>query len=60
MSKFKESDWFTLRDHIAIEAMNGELSAQSVNEDWPDGYFDQLAERCYKIADAMLKAREEK
>lgn len=60
MSKFKESDWFTLRDHIAIEAMNGELAAQSPNNDWQPEYFNNLAERCYKIADAMINEREKK
>ncbi len=45
----------TLRDHIAIEAMNGELASQSEEVgDWPDRHVKELAERCYKIADAMI------
>lgn len=45
-----------LRDYMAAKAMQGELAAQDfVNIGWPD----ELAERAYLLADAMLKAREE-
>lgn len=42
----------TLRDYFAAKAMQGELAKDPV---WLD--VNHLAEYCYKIADAMLKAR---
>lgn len=50
----------TLRDYFAAKAMQGELASQP---DYEDIYVTakgvkNLAEWCYKMADAMLKARE--
>jgi hypothetical protein len=46
------NDDLTVRDHIAIAAMEGILARQSF------GLEDFVAERAYEQADAMLKARE--
>lgn len=48
---------FSLRDKIAMEVMNGELSAQNfeTGEHWANEVH--LAERSYLVADAMIKAR---
>ena len=43
----------TLRDYAAIKAMQGDL----VSGVHPDN-FDATAKRAYKMADAMLKARQ--
>jgi hypothetical protein len=43
----------TLRDYFAAKAMTGLLTAEIVGSD------DHVAETSYRIADAMLKAREE-
>lgn len=49
----------SLRDYFAAKAMQGELSAQSETSGYGVWYdYDDLAMRCYKTADAMLKARE--
>jgi hypothetical protein len=46
-----------LRDYFASDAMKGLLS----DPDWRrDMDFDDTARAAYKIADAMLKVREEK
>ena len=46
----------TLRDYFAAKAMQGELACQCVGQSWLD--IEKLAEHCYNIADAMLKARD--
>ena len=46
-------DGMTLRDYAAIKAMQGDL----VSGVHPDN-FDATAKRAYKMADAMLKARQ--
>jgi hypothetical protein len=53
----------SLRDYFAAKALAGELAAQDGDT---VGYWSNsnenlaaLAQRCYLIADAMLKAREE-
>lgn len=43
------------RDYFAVYALTGELAAQT--PEWSNNDFDALANRCYRIADAMLKAR---
>lgn len=60
----------TLRDYFAAKAMNGELAAMSGNPDSSDGFIaglsleipdyslSRLARHWFRIADAMLKARE--
>lgn len=47
-------DEFTLRDQIAIAAMQGLLASDKV-------FFtdDEITERAYRTADAMLKKREQ-
>ena len=47
------SKGMTLRDYAAIKAMQGDL----VSGVHPDN-FDATAKRAYKMADAMLKARQ--
>ena len=45
-----------LRDYFAAKAMQGfldEVGSQS-NQEW----FDQIAKNAYRMADAMMKARE--
>ena len=47
-------DGMTLRDYFAAKAMTGLLTAETVGE-----YSNEhVAEISYRIADAMLKARE--
>jgi hypothetical protein len=54
----------SLRDHFAGMAMQGELAAMcdgdepGVPMDIKDDTIDRLARHWYRIADAMLKARE--
>jgi len=50
------SDGMDLRDWFAGKAMQGMLASSEI--DW-EGQSD-LATSCYKIADAMMKAREVK
>jgi hypothetical protein len=47
----------TTRDYFAAKAMQGELACQTQadGDTWND--LDRLAQRAYRIADAMLKAR---
>ena len=44
----------TLRDHFAAKAMQ----VYMVNEIWRDEVYKLAAEESYKVADAMLEARE--
>ena len=48
----------SVRDYFAAKAMQGELACQCVGESWHD--IEKLAEHCYNLADAMLRAREGK
>jgi len=50
----KNSDEMTLRDYFAAKA----LSAYLDGGDAPVA-FNMIAARCYRMADAMLRAREE-
>ena len=52
----------TLRDHFAGLAMQGWFSSFSPEEDHPSktGMAEDIAHLSYRVADAMLKAREEK
>ena len=46
----------TLRDYFAAKAMQAEMSK------WKDGHedgYEGIAELCYCMADAMMKARDE-
>ena len=59
-------DGATLRDYFAAKAMQGELAAMvdpsgsqcGIALDTPDEALAQIAKHFYRIADAMLKARE--
>ena len=46
----------TLRDEFAIAYLQGYMA----NQECPDVKFEDLAEWSYKMADAMLEAREQK
>jgi hypothetical protein len=48
----------TLRDYFAARAMQGELASQTGEAEWHQGELPQLAAWSYKVADAMLKARQ--
>ena len=54
--KIEEFDNATLRDKFAMSALTGLMA----NADWFRYEEDNVAERCYAIASAMLKAREGK
>jgi hypothetical protein len=45
----------TLRDYFAAKAMQGIVSKEKSHVSWVDEY----AKNAYKMADAMLKAREQ-
>lgn len=47
----------TLRDYIAVKAMQGDLSFESISPEANDVVIDTLANHYYRIADAMLKDR---
>lgn len=59
-------DGATLRDYFAAKAMQGELAAMvdpsgsqcGIALDTPDEALARIAKHFYRIADAMLKARE--
>ena len=54
-SQYRHTEGMTLRDYFAAKAMTGLLTAEIVGE-----YSNEhVAEIAYRIADAMLKAREE-
>lgn len=55
----KEEGSLQLRDKFAMCALHGELASQGENA-WHESFFGILADRCYQLADAMLKAREGK
>ncbi|MGX5885205.1 hypothetical protein MJ546_33760, partial [Burkholderia gladioli] len=52
---FENFEGMTLRDYFAAKAMQGLLCANSVY--CTSSYSDELSERAYQIAAAMLKAR---
>lgn len=52
---FSHEGGMTLRDYFAGKAMNGMATACG----WEGGPFEKIASDAYKIADAMLKAREQ-
>ena len=62
-----EQEGMTLRDHIAVAAMNGELSSVvfggedsgGLSQEITDSQLDTLARHWYRIADAMLRVRSE-
>lgn len=50
----------SLRDELAFKALNGGLSCQSQEDYWSDNSLDKLVERCYNIADAFIRYKENK
>lgn len=48
----------TMRDHFAALAMQGECAAQSEDYNIGDAAIALVAEKAYKLADAMLLERE--
>jgi len=50
----------TLRDYFAGLAMEKVTLHKDIRESWRNrGLMDDFANNCYKVADAMMKAREE-
>ena len=48
-----------LRDYFAAMAMQGEMASQTEDSGYySDQSYNRLAERSYKIADAMMEARQ--
>ena len=59
LNKFNiAQEGMTLRDYFAGQVLIGELSSQNQNWEWLSNKKEQLANRCYEIADAMLKERD--
>lgn len=56
-SVFDHERGMTLRDYFAAKAMQGFMYGAPTNDDI-NGALGNLAEMSYKLADAMLKARE--
>lgn len=46
----------SLRDHFASQALSG-VMGNSLTEPTKQQHFDNIAEDCYRVADAMLKRR---
>lgn len=56
----KSEQWckgMTLRDYIAVAAMQGEIACSNRNTICNDGGYENLADKCYLLADAMLERR---
>ena len=56
------SQGMTLRDYFAAKAMQGEIGTANyqTSEMNPKDIFEHISMRAYQIADAMLKARNNK
>ena len=54
---FQPQTGMTLRDYFAAKAMHGWLSTYPTNHGPEEVYEDGVAEFAYRMADAMLKAR---
>ena len=48
----------TMRDAFAIAALKGELASQTIPCAYDETTMNNLSEWCYKLADAMMLARE--
>lgn len=62
-SQFPVGIGMTLRDYFAAKAMPAiytEVVRRASDEGWPEDWRDGIAQDAYKMADAMLKAREAK
>jgi len=53
-----DSPGMALRDYFAGKVLQGELASQGSDYTVAPNIQDAVAEKCYKLADAMLKARE--
>lgn len=53
-SQIADSNGMTLRDYFAAKAMQSYM----INEVWNPDTYKNAADKCYRMADAMLKARE--
>ena len=51
------TEGLTMRDYFAAKAMQGELASQSPENEYTN--LDALAALSYRVADAMLRAREQ-
>lgn len=47
----------TLRDWLAGQVLAGESVNDAEGDGWQESHYGALADRCYAIADAMIKAR---
>jgi hypothetical protein len=56
VSDHRWSDGMTLRDYFANSAMKGIIERNEISYGYSSTY-DSIAERAYKMADAMLKQR---
>ena len=55
--KLRDMQGMTLRDYFAAKAMQGTLAASGNQDGFVDFDDGVVAESCYQLADAMLKAR---
>lgn len=58
LSGWHASPGMTLRQWYAGQALQGELACQTEAWDWSEGKENFLAERCFKLADAMIAFEE--
>lgn len=54
-SQYRHTEGMTLRDYFAAKALQGLLSNRNA-----EAAIDEFAVKSYRMADAMLKAREQK
>ena len=52
----QQEDKETLRDKFAMAALTGKLASSNLNHNYS---YETLAKYCYKMADAMMEARNE-
>ena len=59
---YSTGDGMTLRDYFAAAALQGNLAGQSIDVGYYEGKdaWNKAAKDAYAVADAMLKAREDK
>ena len=60
LTNYGSSAGMSLRDYFAAAALSSMHTTQELNILEPGKENSQMAERAYRIADAMLKAREAK
>jgi hypothetical protein len=49
----EQSDGMNLRDYFAAKALHG-----FIKEEFTQPTYEQMAQACYELADAMMKARD--